>query len=89
MEAGDLVVCQCAYEKYQDSFDFDVSIPAPGKIYTIRKVITLGTFRGLLLEEIHNRKVETIEFGLMEIQFDSECFDLVPQADLTELKDLL
>ena len=89
MEVGSLVICQCAYEKYQDAFDFPVNIPTPGKIYTIRQVITLGAFKGVLLEEVHNRKVETIEFGLMEIQFEASCFDIVPEADLNELKELL
>lgn len=89
MEIGSLVICQCAYEKYQDAFDFPVNIPAPGKIYTVRQIITLGAFKGVLLEEVHNRKVETIEFGLMEIQFDSTCFDVLPEADLKELKELL
>ena len=89
MNQGDLVICQCTFDKYQDMFDFDVNTPSPLKIYTIRKVITLGTFKGILLEEIYNRKVDTLEFGAMELQFDSTCFDLVPQANIDELKQLL
>jgi hypothetical protein len=89
MNAGDLVICGCTFEKYQEMFDFEVNTPTPLKIYTIRQVVTLGTFKGLLLEEIYNRKVDTLEFGPMELQFDSTCFDLVPQADIDELKQLL
>lgn len=89
MEVGDLVICGCTFEKYQEMFDFQVNTPTPLKIYTIRQVVTLGTFKGLLLEEIYNRKVDTLEFGPMELQFDSTCFDLVPQADIDELKQLL
>jgi hypothetical protein len=89
MEIGSLVLCHCAYEKYQDHFDFDVNIPLPGKIYTIRKVITLGTFKGLLLEEIINEKVDTLEFGEMELQFEATCFSVVQEADLSEIKQLL
>lgn len=89
MEKGDLVICQCTFEKYLDMFDFDVNTPTPLKIYTIRQVITLGAFQGVLLEEVYNRKVDTIEFGPMEIQFDSNCFELIPQANIDELKELL
>ncbi len=89
MEVGDLVLCHCTYEKYQDHFDFEVQAPAPGKVYTIRKVIVLGTFRGILLEEIINEQVDTLEFGPMELQFDSECFSVVQPADLSEIKQLL
>jgi len=89
MEVGDLVLCHCAYEKYRDDFDFDVWAPIAGKVYTVRKVNHLGKFRGILLEEIINQKVETIEFGPMEIQFDSECFSVVKEADLSEIKQLL
>ena len=89
MEIGNLVLCHCAYEKYQDNFDFDVQIPIPGKIYTIRKVITLGSFKGLLFEEIINEQVDTLEFGPMELQFEATCFSVVKEADLSEIKQLL
>jgi len=89
MEIGNLVLCHCAYEKYQDNFDFDVQIPVPGKIYTIRKVITLGSFKGLLFEEIINEQVDTLEFGQMELQFEATCFSVVKEADLSEIKQLL
>ena len=89
MEVGNLVLCHCAYEKYHENFDFDVKIPTPGKIYTIRKVIVLGTFKGLLFEEIINEQVETLEFGPMELQFEATCFSVVKEADLSEIKQLL
>ena len=89
MEKGDLVICQCTFDKYQEMFDFEVNTPTPLKIYTIRQVVTLGTFKGIILDELYNRKVDTLEFGPMELQFDSECFELVPQANIDELKQLL
>ncbi len=89
MEVGSLVLCHCAYEKYQDHFDFEVKIPLPGKIYTVRQVIVLGNFKGILLEEIINEKLDTIELGRMEMQFEASCFSVVKEADLSEIKQLL
>jgi len=37
----------------------------------------------------HVLKIETELFGKVEIQFDSACFRLLPEADLSELKQLL
>jgi hypothetical protein len=49
----------------------------------------IGQFKGILLEEVTNSLVDTEVFGKIEIQFDFNCFSLLPKADLSELKELL
>lgn len=91
MKAGDLVECITAYSEANTKhlFDFDISIPKENKIYTIRATKTILNFKGIVLEEIVNQEIETELFGKVEIQFDSACFRLLPEADLSELKQLL
>ena len=89
MEIGDLVLCKCDFYGYEENYDFSVSFPKWNKVYTIRDIKTIGSFKGLLLDEIVNELVDTEAFGKVEIQFDFNCFTLLPQADLSELKELL
>ena len=89
MEIGDLIKCECDFEGYEENYDFQVSLPVLNKIYTIRDIKMIGGFKGILLEEIRNLLVDTEVFGKIEIQFDFNCFSLLPKADLSELKELL
>jgi hypothetical protein len=91
MKVGDLVECITTYSESnaKSLFGFDVGIPVENKIYTIRGIKTILDFKGIVLEEIVNQELETELFGRVEIQFDSACFRLLPEADLSELKELL
>ncbi len=89
MEIGDLIQCECDFFGYSDNYNFEVSFPTFGRIYTIRDIRTIGNFKGIVLEEITNILIDTEAFGKIEIQFDFNCFSLLPKADLSELKELL
>ena len=89
MEIGDLVLCKCDFYAYEENYDFPVSFPKGNKVYTIRDIKTIGSFKGLVLEEIVNELVDTEAFGKVEIQFDFNCFTVLPTADLSEIKELL
>lgn len=89
MEIGDLVLCKCDFYAYEENYDFPVSFPKGNKVYTIRDIKTIGEFKGLLLEEVKNERVYTEAFGRVEIQFDHNCFTVLPEADLSEIKELL
>ena len=89
MEIGDLVQCKCEFVGYEENYDFPVSFPLANKIYTIRDIRSIGGFKGIVLEEITNILIDTEAFGKIEIQFDFNCFSLLPKADLSELKELL
>lgn len=89
MRVGDLVECRCDFYPYINNYDFDVEFPKANRVYTVRNIRMIGDFKGITLEEIVNPMVETESFGLVEIQFDTACFRVVPEADLSELKKLL
>lgn len=93
MEKGDLVLCVCDFdinnEKLHDMLVGHVNTPKKSRVYTIRKVFNIGNTQTILLDEIFNELVATTEYGLVEIQFQAICFQKIPVADLTELKELL
>lgn len=87
---GDLVICRCQYEDWYTDDGDKIEVPAPNKIYTVREIqhvkYDVYTVR---FEEIKNIKISDGVGNSIEPCFESGCFDLVPEADLTELKKLL
>lgn len=90
MKKGDLVVCQCQYEDWYTDDGDKIQVPAPHKVYTVREIqhvkYDVYTVR---FEEIRNIKISDGVGNMLEPCFESSCFEVIPEADLTELKELL
>jgi len=89
MEAGDLVLCVCDFEKFVNHYDHEVNYPLPGKYYTIRKVRNIEEDSIVFLDEVINQKITTGKYGRTEIGFQGSCFVKIPSPDISELTNLL
>ncbi len=87
---GDLVLCECHYEDWYTDDGDKIQVPAPGKVYTIREVryIASGVY-ALTFDELKNIRIDDGIGNFLEPCFESTCFRAIPEADLTELKQLL
>jgi hypothetical protein len=91
MEAGDLVLCVCDFEKFASNYEIEVNYPTPGKYYTIRKVTNISEENEgiVFLDEITNQKVPVAKYTRREIGFQGSCFVKIPNPDISELTNLL
>lgn len=90
MERGELVLCVCDYSKFVNRYDLNVNYPTAGKYYTIRESKRIASGEDLiLLDEITNDKVMTINGKEEEICFEGLCFVRMPTPDISELTNLL